>query len=73
MKKLINKTIEKIRKDNKLSRRELAELSGFKERTILSYERGENQISSEYLKFICLYFGFCSDLSTELKKIKIKL
>nr|WP_314398246.1 helix-turn-helix transcriptional regulator [uncultured Campylobacter sp.] len=69
MKKLINKTIEKIRKDNKLSRRELAELSGFKERTILSYERGENQISSEYLKFICLYFGFCSDLSTELNKI----
>lgn len=61
MKNLVGKKLEKIRVDNKLSRRQMLELSGFKERTIISYEKGINPPSSEYIDFISLYFGYTKD------------
>jgi len=50
-----------IRKENKLTRKALSELSGFKERTILSYERKENNPPKEYIKFMSLYFNVSED------------
>jgi transcriptional regulator with XRE-family HTH domain len=58
MKNLINTRLEEIRKEHKLSRKALEEISGFKARTIESYERGQNPPSKEYLEFISLYFGY---------------
>jgi len=58
MNKSINEIITHIRKEHKLSRKALEELSGFKARTIESYERGQNPPSKEYIEFISLYFGY---------------
>lgn len=58
MKDLINIRLEEIRKEHKLSRKGLEEISGFKARTIESYERGQNPPSIEYIEFISLYFGY---------------
>lgn len=58
MNKLINEKLIDIRKQHKLSRKGIEHLSGFKERTIASYERGEREPSKEYLEFISLYFGY---------------
>lgn len=58
MKDLINIRLEEIRKEHKLSRKGLEEISGFKARTIESYERGQNPPSKEYIEFICLFFGY---------------
>ena len=55
------KTHEKLRamrKEAKLSRRELADISGFNEHTILAYERNQNPASNDYVKFCSLYFGY---------------
>lgn len=71
------KTHEKLaqmRKDAKLSRRELAEISGFNEHTILAYERNQNPASNEYLEFCSLYFGYeiksIENDNLELKKMR---
>ena len=71
------KTHEKLaqmRKDAKLSRRELADISGFNEHTILAYERGQNPASNEYLEFCSLYFGYeiksIENDNLELKKMR---
>ena len=71
------KTHEKLaqmRKDAKLSRRELADISGFNEHTILAYERGKNPASNEYLEFCSLYFGYeiksIENDNLELKKMR---
>ncbi len=61
MEKLINQKLEDIRKKHKLTRKGLEFISGFKERTIGSYERGEREISKEYIEFICLFFGVEKD------------
>lgn len=61
MRKLINETLTNIRKKHKLSRNGLEEISGFKSRTIESYERGQNPPSKEYVEFICLYFGYSKE------------
>lgn len=61
MKTLVSEKLEKIRKERKISRRELHDISGFKEPTIVSYEKGINQPSNEYLDFISLYFGYTKD------------
>lgn len=58
MKNLINTRLEIVRKEHKLTRKGLEEISGFKERTIGSYERGENTPSKEYIEFMCLFFGY---------------
>ena len=50
--------LAKMRKDAKLSRRELAEISGFNEHTILAYERNQNPASNDYVKFCAFYFGY---------------
>ena len=70
------KTHEKlraIRKEAKLSRRELAEISGFNKRTILAFETGERQPSYKYLQFCALYFGYelssIQDSAKELEKM----
>jgi len=57
MKKLINEIITDLRKRHKLSRKGIENISGFKERTVGSYERGERDVSKEYVEFISLYFG----------------
>jgi len=61
MSKLINEILEKIRKEHKLSRKRMENLSGFKERTTASYERGEREPSDEYIRFISLYFNVSED------------
>ncbi len=61
MEKLINQRLEDIRKKHKLTRKCLEFISGFKERTIGSYERGEREVSKEYIEFISLYFGYTED------------
>ena len=50
-----------IRKDNKLSRKKLSDLSGFKEPTIVSYEKGLRRVSDKYITFISLYFNVSED------------
>ena len=66
--------LAKMRKDAKLSRRELAEISGFNEHTILAYERNQNPASNEYLEFCSLYFGYeiksIENDNLELKKMR---
>lgn len=65
--------LAKMRKDAKLSRRELAEISGFNKRTILAFETGERQPSFKYLQFCALYFGYelssIQDSAKELEKM----
>ncbi|MDY6188734.1 MAG: helix-turn-helix transcriptional regulator [Campylobacter sp.] len=65
--------LAKMRKDAKLSRRELAEISGFSEHTIVHYERGGNPPSNDYVKFCALYFGYelssIQDNAKELEKM----
>ncbi|WP_170018789.1 helix-turn-helix transcriptional regulator [Campylobacter sp. RM16190] len=61
MKVLPNAKLEQIRRKNKITRKGLENISGFKERTIGSYERAENFPSDEYLDFISLYFGYTKD------------
>ena len=66
--------LSQMRKDAKLSRRELAEISGFNEHTILAYERNQNPASNEYLEFCSLYFGYeiksIENDNLELKKMR---
>jgi len=54
---LTNEILLNIRKNHKLSRNGLESISGFKARTIESYERAESKPSKEYIEFISLYFG----------------
>ena len=65
--------LAKMRKDTKLSRRELADISGFNEHTILAYERNQNPASNDYVKFCALYFGYeltsIQDSAKELEKM----
>lgn len=65
--------LAKMRKDAKLSRRELADISGFSEHTIVHYERGGNPPSNDYVKFCSLYFGYelssIQDSAKELEKM----
>ncbi|MCI7586429.1 MAG: helix-turn-helix transcriptional regulator [Campylobacter sp.] len=65
--------LAKMRKDTKLSRRELADISGFNEHTILAYERNQNPASNDYVKFCALYFGYelssIQDNTKELEKM----
>lgn len=58
MDKLINEVITDIRKKHKLSRKGLENLSGFKERTIIGYERGERKPPKKYIEFMSLYFNY---------------
>jgi hypothetical protein len=44
-----------LRKKVKLSRKAIENLTGFRERTIGSYERGERAASSDYINFIQIY------------------
>ncbi len=57
MEKPINQIVTEIRKKAKLSRKGLEVISGFKERTVIAYERGENPIPQKYIEFISLYFN----------------
>ena len=65
--------LAKMRKDAKLSRRELAEISGFNEHTILAYERNQKPASNDYVKFCAFYFGYephsIQDSAKELEKM----
>jgi transcriptional regulator with XRE-family HTH domain len=55
--KKINEFLISIRKKRSLTRKGLENLSGFKERTIGSYERGERTPSNDYILFLSLYFN----------------
>ena len=70
------KTYEKLkamRVEAKLSRKALAEISGFNERTILAFETDERQPTFKYLQFCALYFGYeldsIQDSAKELEKM----
>ena len=58
MKDLINIRLEEIRRKNKLSRKDIEEISGFNNLTIGGYERGNRTPSKEYIEFISLFFGY---------------
>ena len=67
------KTYEKlfeIRKNSKLSRRKLSDLSGFKEPTIVGYEKGLRKPSEEYIRFISLYFNVLEEYIKGLNEQK---
>jgi len=65
----MKKLLIEIRKSKKLTRKELSDISGFKERTIASYERGEREPTKEYINFIESYFDInISDLNEVDKK-----
>ena len=70
---LTNEILLNIRKTHKLSRKGLENLSGFKERTIISYERGERQPSDNYIKFMGLYFNVNLDYIKGLIKNNQKM
>lgn len=57
----INEILQNIRKEKALSRKAIENISGFKERTIGSYERGERKPTSEYIRFISLYCGITKE------------
>ena len=57
MNQKIGKLLVEVRKQKKLTRKKISELSGFNERTIASYERGERTLSEEYINFIEDYFN----------------
>ena len=57
MNNVVHEILLEVRKNNKLSRKKLSDLSGFKEPTIVSYEKGLRKVSKEYIKFISLYFN----------------
>lgn len=61
MSELTKDILQTIRKSHRISRKGLEVLSGFKERTIASYERGENKPSDKYITFISLYFNVSED------------
>ncbi len=61
MDELTRYRLQDIRKIAKMSRKKFSDLSGFKARTILSYERGENKPSDKYIKFVSLYFNIYED------------
>lgn len=71
--KIMCQKLEKIRKNAKLSRRALSDISGFNERTILSYERAERLPSDRYLEFVSLYFGYTKESILNDKSDLIKL
>ena len=57
MKELKNK-LETMRKEAKLSRHKLAEISGFNEHTIKAYETTDTPPSKDYIRFCSIYFGY---------------
>ncbi|MDY3776428.1 MAG: helix-turn-helix transcriptional regulator [Campylobacter sp.] len=65
--------IKAMRVEAKLSRKALADISGFNERTILAFETDERQPSYKYLQFCALYFGYepesIQDNAKELEKM----
>lgn len=71
--KIMCQKLEKIRKNAKLSRRALSDISGFNERTILSYERAERLPNDRYLEFVSLYFGYTKESILNDKSDLIKL
>ncbi|MCZ6133635.1 helix-turn-helix transcriptional regulator [Campylobacter ureolyticus] len=71
--KIMCQKLEKIRKNAKLSRRALSDISGFNERTILSYERAERLPSDRYLEFVSLYFGYTKESILNDKSDLVKL
>lgn len=50
--------LETMRKEAKLSRHKLADISGFNEHTIKAYETTDTPPSAEYIKFCSIYFGY---------------
>jgi len=67
------KILMDIRKENKLSRKALSELSGFNEQTIFSYERRARKPSKEYIKFMSLYFNVNEDYINGVSEDKKQL
>jgi transcriptional regulator with XRE-family HTH domain len=61
MSKFIHEILTEIRKENRYTRKALSGLSGFKEQTILNYERNTRKPSNEYIKFMSLYFDVSLD------------
>jgi len=57
MSQIVNKMLMQTRKKHKLSRKKMSELSGFNERTIVTYEDGSRKVSNKYITFISLYFN----------------
>lgn len=53
--------ITKLRKKSGLSRKAIAQKSGFAERTIAAYERGERKPTLKYLGFLSLEYGIPID------------
>lgn len=73
MEELKNK-LETMRKEAKLSRHKLAEISGFNEHTIKAYETTDTPPSNEYIRFCSIYFGYeiISIKATENELIKMR-
>jgi len=61
----LNDFLKQIRKKYKISRREMAELTGLSQRSIESYEYGVNKPSNDYIQSFCAIFGVRQDFLTD--------
>jgi transcriptional regulator with XRE-family HTH domain len=68
MNKNMYEILFEIRKNSNLSRKKLSDLSGFKEPTIVGYEKGLRKPSDEYIRFISLYFNASEDFIRGISK-----
>ena len=59
--KLIGQNLETIRKENKITQKELAKIMGVSEATYVNYKNGETPIQTEILKKFAIYFNVSLD------------
>ena len=59
--KLIGQNLEIIRKENKITQKELAKIIGISEATYVNYKNGKTPIQTEILKKFAIYFNVSLD------------
>lgn len=71
--KLIGQNLETIRKENKITQKELAKIMGVSEATYVNYKNGKTPIQTEILKKFAAYFKVSLDwLVGKSKNKKLK-
>ncbi len=71
--KLIGQNLEIIRKENKITQKELAKIIGISEATYVNYKNGKTPIQTEILKKFAIYFNVSLDwLVGKSKNKKLK-
>ncbi len=71
--KLIGQRLEIVRKENKITQKQLSKIMGISEATYVNYKNGKTPIQTEILKEFALYFKVSLDWlvgKSEIKKLK---